>query len=248
MGLRSKAVALGTMAGIMSRFITHRREMMNFHQGHYLDFAFRDVNFLQLVENQPTQKLILNFAPDTYGDVSWQELVTISSLVAYYKPLRIFEIGTFMGKTTYHLAANSPDQAQVFTLDLPQQNFEQTVAQNPYDMNLLHEGKRHEVGYYFKNTAYHSKITQILCDSRSFDETPYAGSMDMIFVDADHTYPSVINDTKKALRMLKNNESGKVILWHDLRQRSDVERGILELCDRDKIRHIKDTMLGIYVS
>lgn len=248
MGLRSKVVALGTMVGIMSRFVTHRREMVNFHQSHYLDFAFRDVNFLQLVEKQPTQQLILNFAPDTYGDVSWQELVAISSLVAYYKPLRIFEIGTFMGKTTYHLAANSPDQAQVFTLDLPLQNFEEIVAQNPYDMNLLREGKRQEVGYYFKNTAYNSKVTQIFCDSRSFDETPYAGSMDMIFVDADHSYPSVINDTKKAMRMLKKNESGKVILWHDLRQKSDVERGILELCDRDKIRHIKDTMLGIYVS
>ena len=248
MGLRSKAVALGTMAGIMSRFITHRREMVNFHQAHYLEFAFKDVNFLKLVENQPLQKLILNFVPDTYGDVSWQELVTISSLVAHYKPLRIFEIGTFMGKTTYHLAANSPDQAQVFTLDLPQENFEQTVAQNPYDMNLLHEGKRHEVGYYFKNTPFQSKITQILCDSKSFDETPYAHSIDMIFVDADHTYPSVINDTQKALRMLRNDESGKVILWHDLRQRSDVERGILELCDRDKVRHIEGTMLGIYVS
>jgi predicted O-methyltransferase YrrM len=169
-------------------------------------------------------------------------------LVAHYQPLRIFEIGTFMGKTTYHLAANSPAQAQVFTLDLPQENFEQTITQNPYDMSLLQGGKRHEVGYYFKNTPCQSKITQLFCDSKSFDETPYAHSMDMIFVDADHTYPSVINDTKKALRMLKNDESGKVILWHDLRQRSDVERGILELCDRNKIRHIKDTMLAIYVS
>ena len=248
MGLKSKAVALGTMAGIMSRFLTHRREMMNFHQSHYLEFAFKNVSFPQLVENQPLQKLVLNFAPDTYGDVSWQELVTISALVAHFKPLRIFEIGTFMGKTTYHLAANSPEQAQVFTLDLPQDNFGETIAQNPYDMNLLHEGKRHEVGFYFKNTAYQSKITQLFSDSRSFDETPYAQSMDMIFVDADHTYPSVINDTRKALRMLKTGESGKVILWHDLRQRSDVERGILELCGRDKIRHIKDTMLGIYVS
>jgi hypothetical protein len=248
MGLRSKAVALGTMAGIMSRFITHRRDMVNFHQAHYLEFAFKEVSFPKLVENDPLQKLVLNFVPDTYGDVSWQELVTISSLVAHYQPLRIFEIGTFMGKTTYHLAANSPDQAQVFTLDLPPDDFEQTIAQNPYDMNLLHEGKRHEVGYYFKNTTYQNKITQIFCDSRSFDETTYAHSMDMIFVDADHTYQSVINDTRKAMGMLKNDESGKVILWHDLRQRSDVERGILELCGPDKVRHIKDTMLGIYVS
>ena len=58
--------------------------------------------------------------------------------------------------------------------------------------------------------------------------------MDMIFVDADHTYPSVINDTGKALRMLRKDEPGKVILWHDSRQRSDVERGILELCDLKK--------------
>jgi predicted O-methyltransferase YrrM len=248
MGLRSKAVALGTMAGIMSRFVTHRREMMNYHQSHYLKFAFEEIDFPKIVEDKPLQNLVLNFAPDTYGDVSWQELVTISSLVVHYQPQRVFEIGTFMGKTTYHLAANSPDQAKVFTLDLPQDDFAQIIAENPYDMNLLHEGKRHEVGFYFKNTRYESKIRQIFCDSKSFDETPYADSMDMIFVDADHTYASVVNDTQKALRMLRKNEPGKVILWHDLRQRSDVEKGILELCGRENVRHIRGTMLGIYVS
>src|SRR6188768_1735878 len=53
------------------------------------------------------------------GNVSLYELFVINALVAQRAPLRIFEFGTFNGRTTLNLAANSPADARVFTLDLP---------------------------------------------------------------------------------------------------------------------------------
>jgi hypothetical protein len=72
--------------------------------------------------------------------------------------------------------------------------------------------------------------------------------MDMVFIDADHSYESVLSDTKKAFRMVSKGGSGKVILWHDLRPHSAVERAMVELSDHGQTFHIKDTALGIYLS
>lgn len=187
-------------------------------------------------------------AQDKYGDMTWQEVVIVCMLVRQFQPKRIFEIGTFMGKTTYHLAANSGDDARIFTLDLPETEFSQAISEIPYDQELLREGKRQEVGYYYKRSPFREKVTQLFADSAVFDDSPYADSMDMVFVDANHSYPSVLSDTRKALRMIVKGAPGKTVVWHDLRPHSAVERAMVELCDRSKIFHIKDTSLGVYVS
>ena len=36
--------------------------------------------------------------------------------------------------------------------------------------------------------------------------------MDLIFIDADHTYNAVVNDSNKAMEMLR---PGGVLVWHD---------------------------------
>src|SRR5206468_2241747 len=47
------------------------------------------------------------------------ELLVISRVVAERKPARVFELGTFDGRTTLALADNAPEHAIVYTLDLP---------------------------------------------------------------------------------------------------------------------------------
>ena len=39
------------------------------------------------------------------------------------------------------------------------------------------------------------------------------GPFDLVFIDGDHRYPAVLNDTKKAFDLLKNKNS--IIVWHD---------------------------------
>ena len=247
MSLQSKISVFGTLFKIAGSFLSRPRPMISLYQRNTLPFVFKDIDFRDFLGPGFHCRLEMHLAPDTYGDVSSFELLVLSSLVAKFRPRRIFEFGTFMGKTTQHLAANAPEDGQVFTLDLPESNFETVVSRIPYDKNLLAEGKRKRVGHYFRESKFENKIEQIFANSSEFDESPYADSMDMVFVDADHTYSSVLNDTRKALHMLKK-EPGKLILWHDLRQKSDVEKAIADVLGREKVFHIKDTMLAVYAS
>lgn len=51
--------------------------------------------------------------------VSLQELAILASLVRLRESHRIFEFGTFDGRSTVNLAVNATAHTQVFTLDLP---------------------------------------------------------------------------------------------------------------------------------
>jgi predicted O-methyltransferase YrrM len=248
MRLQMKAKGVVRLMGAMSRFLTDRRRMMKVYQYHYEAPALPVVDFRDLCGGAPSRDLKLQLAKDTYGDVGWHELVVTSALVAHYQPCRIFEFGTFMGKSTWHLAVNGRPDAEIFTLDLPPKSFEGIIRTIDFDPKLLRaDGRRQEVGHFFQGTEYQKRITQIFEDSKKFDEVPYRASIDFVFVDADHAYPSVVNDSKKALTMLCPGP-GKVILWHDCRPHTAVERAVVELGPRGRTFQIKDTAFAVYVS
>src|SRR5208282_5304838 len=46
----------------------------------------------------------------------------------------------------------------------------------------------------------------------AFDESPYAGRMDFVFVDGAHSADYVRNDSEKGWRMLRE---GGIMAWHD---------------------------------
>ena len=49
-------------------------------------------------------------------------------------------------------------------------------------------------------------------DARDFDPEPMRGQFDFVWVDGDHSYDGVKNDTEKALAILR---PGGTIMWHD---------------------------------
>jgi predicted O-methyltransferase YrrM len=125
------------------------------------------------------------------------EMLYVIEIAAHRHSKRIFEFGTNFGRTTFHLASACPE-AVVTTLDLPR-------AENPWPYAPF-------VGAYFEGTEASSRIRQIRVDSRRFDPTPYEGQMDFVWVDADHSYEGVKNDTEMAFRLLA---PGGAIMWHD---------------------------------
>ncbi len=131
------------------------------------------------------------------GHANHAEMLYVVGAAAYRNARRIFEFGTFMGRTTYHLAATTVD-AHVWTLDLPRDA-------NPWPF-------AGHVGSYFFDTPEAARITSLREDSTSFDPAPFRGSMDFVWVDADHSYSGVKNDTAKALQLLA---PGGTIMWHD---------------------------------
>jgi len=154
------------------------------------------------------------------------ELSSLAYLVKQIKPKIIFEIGTFVGRTTRLLASNSSKDCQIITLDLP--------------ISVV----THKIGEDYINTPEESRIQQEYGDSRTFDFNPWTEKCDFVWVDANHDYNFVVNDTENALKILR---PGGWIGWHDYRHSawwSGVTRYIRTLKHQyPNIIHIRGTTI-----
>lgn len=90
-------------------------------------------------------------------------------------------------------------------------------------------------------------------NTRTFDFQSLNQKFDLIFVDADHSYEAVRDDTKNIFSLLKNEDS--IIVWHDYgysteRVRKPVLAGILDGLPnhdvRSRVYHVSNTMCAIY--
>jgi len=107
-----------------------------------------------------------------------------------------------------------------------------------------------ETGFRFREKEGSRKITQLSGDSAKFDFSPYARSMDFIFVDGSHAYEYILKDSESALKIAKPSA---VILWHDYAASwPGVTRALNELYQKkdnefQNLKHINGTSL-VYLS
>lgn len=174
-----------------------------------------------------------------YGGMPAQDLYALLRLVRWLQPRRIFEMGTFHGVTTAHMALNS--QAEIYTLDLPRDLALDLHGYTAADAALLQS--REQIGRAYRTLNEFGRIHQLFDDSRTFDYEPYYGSMDLVLVDACHLFDYVLSDSRHAFRLLGDRG---VILWHDFGCSRDVVRAIQVLAKEIVITHIEGTWLAIH--
>ena len=145
------------------------------------------------------------------GNVTERELITICRLIRSARPMKLFEIGTFDGRTTLNMVVNAAPGATVHTLDLRKSEIE-NAASRIHAHEIVYADKA-KSGERYRGTDAEASIVQLYGDSGTFDFTRYYGLMDFVFIDASHAFDYVVNDSLHALRMLK--ESGGTIIWHD---------------------------------
>jgi len=197
-------------------------------------------HFLDLYPGAETLQVDLGAVNFRRSNATPMELYCMSCIAMLRNPRRIFEIGTFDGATALRLARCCPD-AEVFTLDLGSENVsdDQAAVIGGEAANVRAGG----VGSRFAQLPEASRIRQLLGDSTLFDFSPYAGTCDLIFVDACHDYEFAAADSRSALRLLR---AGGVILWHDyIPGWPGVVKAIDELLPAYPIRHISGTALAV---
>lgn len=166
------------------------------------------------------------------------ELLTISAICQLIKPKKIFEIGTFTGSTALAMAKSSPPETEIYTLDLPP------------DANLKHADPV-LVGSAFRGTIESSKICQLYGDSAKFDYTLYEEQMDLVLVDANHSYNSVKLDSETAIRLIR---AGGIVIWDDYAldirhpECAGVTRAVNEIALTKPCFQIRNTRLAIHAS
>lgn len=175
------------------------------------------------------------------GNVSYGEILALCVVAAHLKAKRVFEIGTYNGWTTLQLALNTPEDANITTLDLRKEDMRHVGLQlEKHDMKYIDKAT---IGDQYKNTRVEQKISQLYGDSATFDFSPFYDSIDLMFIDGSHHYEYVKRDSENALKMIRD---GGVIVWHDLLVWQGVTDYLLELSKKLKVFHIKDTSLVVY--
>jgi predicted O-methyltransferase YrrM len=170
-----------------------------------------------------------------YGDAYVLALVT-----AYLQPRRIFEIGTGTGEATVLMARQAPS-ARVDTLDLGASV--PTLGTQRGDLPLAGAS----VGDAFRDSPWSPPITQHLRDSATFDFAPFAGRIDLIFVDGAHTTRYVANDSAAAFAMASPRG---VVVWDDCHLYHPAISRVLRRRRRDgtQIFRIAGTRLAMWQS
>jgi hypothetical protein len=147
----------------------------------------------------------------TDGNVSLPELILINQLVRTRRPEKVFEMGTFDGRTALNIALNLEEGGLLFTLDLPREEIANVFL--PIHAGDSKHILKNESGARFKGRPEGRKITQLYGDTAKFDFSPFENRIDFVFIDAAHSFEYVLNDSKIALRLLARGKG--TILWHD---------------------------------
>ncbi|MFN8229440.1 MAG: class I SAM-dependent methyltransferase [Bacteroidia bacterium] len=148
-----------------------------------------------------------------------------------------FEIGTWRGESALSMSKYAKE---VTTLNLSKDELKNLDFSQEY-INLQ--------GILCKNAT---NINQLWGNTFNFDFTPHIGKYDLVFVDGDHKYNSVVNDTKVASKLIKDNKS--IIVWHDYgfgteTVRWEVLLGILDGLPKEMHKNlysVNNTLCAIY--
>jgi predicted O-methyltransferase YrrM len=167
------------------------------------------------------------------------DIALLKLLAGTIKNCKYFEIGTWRGES----AANMVDNTEVcYTLNLSDAELREMKI-NEKNIELQ--------GYFSgKNT----KIVHIRANTRDFDFASTGKKFDLIFIDGDHHYDMVVNDTKKVFSHLTHRDS--IVVWHDYAVnpeeiRYEVMAGILDGTPEEfhkRIYHVGHTKCAVYIN
>jgi predicted O-methyltransferase YrrM len=151
--------------------------------------------FLELYPEAEALSVPMGEVAYRWSNINPMEAYCLSAVALLRQPRTIFEFGTFDGATARRLAELLPS-AEIFTIDLPD-SISESAARGRRTGELL-DGV--------------PNVTQLTGDSRTFDFSAFTNRVDLVIVDAGHSFDCVLSDTQSALRMLTTDG---VVIWDD---------------------------------
>lgn len=199
------------------------------------------VNLKELAGNREAAGEIWMDLGTPSGEMPAGELATLCALARVWQPRCVVEIGTARGWTTQHLARNTPEDCQIFTVDLPAEG--RAAAAGYSDPHLVAAAWGSQC-----NFEKEPKITQILHDSATVEwERLLERRVDFALIDGSHLYEHVRADTERLWGVLAPSA---IVLWHDystVEVRRGVRKYLLELhAEGWPIRRLAGTHFGVF--
>jgi len=166
------------------------------------------------------------------------DLALLKKLARSIPHCSYFEIGTWRGESVANVAAVADT---CYTLNLSADEMKSMGLNQRYiDLH----------GYFSEGI---SNIHHIHGNTRSFDFQSLNQKFDLIFIDGDHHFGMVTQDTEKVFKCLTNEKT--IVVWHDYARnpetvRYEVLAGILQGSPKSThkhIFHIANTLCAVYL-
>lgn len=164
------------------------------------------------------------------------DILLLKQMCLNFTNCSYFEIGTWRGESVINIVENTNS---CYTLNLSKQEIIDLGLSKKYAE--LH-------GFYSKK---HPKINHLYGNSKTFDFNGLQ-KFDVVFIDGNHTYEFVKNNTQKVFKHLVKETS--VVIWHDYmitpeNVRPEVLSGILDGLPEEEynyLYHVSNTLCAIY--
>jgi predicted O-methyltransferase YrrM len=165
------------------------------------------------------------------------DILLLKSLSAQISNCRYFEIGTWRGESVSNVADTG---AECYTLNLSNEEIVALTGDKRYaDLHGFFSHGRKNIHHLFGN-------------SKAFNFGQFEDKFDLIFIDGDHQYDFVKNDTAKVFENLVHDDS--IVVWHDYayhpeRVRPEVLAGILDGLPQELhqyLYHVSNTMCAVF--
>lgn len=102
--------------------------------------------------------------------------------------------------------------------------------------------KRAKLPDYSERLTYSEKITHYYGDSKKFDFSKHAETVDLYFIDGDHSYSGVLSDTQN---IFKNKKKNAIVVWHDFKIARNQYNGEVVKAAKDALG---DEFKNVYVT
>ncbi len=166
------------------------------------------------------------------------DIALLKSLAGKYECCKYFEIGTWRGESVINVADIAEE---CYTLNLSKSEL----------LSLGLEEKYADLHGFFSKGR--NNIVHLTGNSLHFDFQELNKKFDLIFIDGNHHYEYVKNDTEKVFKHLIHDES--IIVWHDYARnpekfRPEVLAGIFDGTPREYrkyLYHVSNTMCAVFI-
>lgn len=167
------------------------------------------------------------------------DIALLMNLAKTFNRCSYFEIGTWRGESVVNVAENADT---CFTLNLTDEEMRSIGKSEAYIA---------QTGMFSKNK---DNIIHLRGNSRHFDFAGIKQKFDLIFIDGDHHYDSVKNDTQQVFKHLVHDQS--IVVWHDYARnpetvRFEVFAGILDGLPEFRhqyLYHVGNTLSAVFLN
>ena len=170
---------------------------------------------------------------DHHFALPYGESTILSAIIRHMKPHTVFEFGTFTGLTTKIIADLSPKGTVIHTIDLPADE----ILWEPWIAEVIGQE-------FLGRQEYQGRIISHRFSTRRFNFTPFASSIDLVFVDASHEYEDVVHDSRRAIEIV--SDCG-VVIWDDYQPTTlGVVAALNEIAREAKLVRVANSRLVLY--